>query len=144
MIADENDRISEAEVAALQALVDAASPGPWEAGQPWREAGVMPEKFGEGRCGLCSHLGEPVRVGEMRINGRVMPAHLHRNPEPYGADHRISGADGGSVAGMVDYEDGGICDPADLAFIVAARTAVPRLLAEVRWLRAALAAKGSP
>jgi hypothetical protein len=123
------------ELSAIQARADAATPGPWEAGEPWQQAGIMPEKFGDGRCALCSYQGEPVKVGEMRINGRLMPAHLHRNPNPYGLDHRISNAAGGTVAGMVDYDDGGIYDPDDLAFIVAARTDVPRLLAEVAQLR---------
>lgn len=114
----------------IEARLDAATPGPWEHGDIWSWAGVVaPDE-----CALCRSHGEPVWVGQADINGKLMLAHKHRNPDPYQPDHLVSGPDR-LVAGNYDYEEGGILRRADARFIVAARQDVPALLAEVRRLR---------
>ncbi len=115
----------------IDALTAAATPGPWEPGDVWSVAGVVAKFYGPGRCASCNY-GEPVWTGRTDINGRVMQAHRHRDPDPYEPDHHISGANGGTVAGNYDVDRGGILDPDDTAFICAARTEVPALVAAVR------------
>jgi hypothetical protein len=108
---------------ALRAAAEAATPGPWERGDPWLVAGVFPENFGEGRCAYCDRHGEPVWTGVRDINGQRMLAHVHRDAEPYGMDHLITAADGqagAAVAGNYDYEAGGIIEARDTAYIAAA------------------------
>ena len=130
------------EFKAIKARADAATPGPWEAGDVWLTAGLIWDadhnRVGPKvatHCGYCHH-GEPVWAGRTDINGTVMRAHRHRDPDPYEPTHKISGADGASVAGNYDYEAGGILRPEDTEFIIHARTDVPALLAEVDRLRA--------
>ena len=101
----------------LRALTDAATPGPWEAGDVWLWAGCGFMGLGADECTLCARMGDPVWTGKADINGKRMHAHKHRNPHPYAVDHRISGPNG-EVAGNYDYGEGGIIDPADLALIV--------------------------
>ena len=101
----------------LRALSAAATPGPWEDGDVWNWAGCGFNGNGPDECVLCVRMGEPVWTGKSDINGKRMQAHKHRNPNPYGAGHRISGPNG-TVAGNYDYEEGGIIDPADLDLIV--------------------------
>jgi hypothetical protein len=62
------------------------------------------------------------------------------SPGPWNAyagepDHVIQDVNCVVVAGNYDYEDGGIIAPEDTAFIIAARTDVPALLAENERLR---------
>lgn len=123
----------------IEARANAATEGPWERGDVWHWAGVLAEKFGEGRCAWCQVDGEPVWIGEADINGRQMLAHQHRDPTPYAYDHYISN-EHGLVAGPYGYEEGGVIDPADTEFIVHARTDVPALVAVVERQRAAIAA----
>lgn len=122
--------------------LEAATPGPWETGDVWLSAGLIYSDGGERvedgsatRCAFC-HLGEPSWSGRRDINGTVMPAHRHRNPEPYGLDHAISSADGSLVA----YEGGGVVRGEDVQFAVSARNLLPALLADVSSLRAEVAA----
>jgi hypothetical protein len=122
---------------AIKARVGAATPGPWLDGDAWLVAGVLAERFGEGRCAYCN-LGEAAWKGRADVNGTRMLAHRHLAPEPYAAGHRISSADGGMVAGNYDYETGGIVNPADQEFIRHCRSDVPALIAEVERLRAQL------
>ncbi len=126
----------------LRALMESATPGPWEPGDVWLSAGRIYSDDGdrvEGgsatRCAFC-RLGEPSWVGRMDINGTAMPAHRHRNPEPYGLEHAISSADGALVA----YEGGGIVRAEDVQFAISARNHVPALLDDVASLRAEVAA----
>ncbi|GII63579.1 hypothetical protein Skr01_36640 [Sphaerisporangium krabiense] len=121
------------ELNAIKARVNAASAGPWERGDVYLTAGVgfgMPP----GQCAFC-RLGDPVWSGDANINGRMMPAHRHRDPNPYEPDHKITGSNGEVVAGNYDYEAGGIIEPADTEFIVHARTDVPALVAEIERIR---------
>lgn len=118
----------------LEALLAAATPGPWERGDVWLRAGVNPERYGPGRCGYCVTLGAPVWKGRADINGTMMMAHQHRDPTPYGADHEISAPDG-LVCGNYDVDTGGVVRAEDAALIVAARNALPDLLAVVRAAR---------
>lgn len=113
--------------AAWRKLLAEATPAPWEPGHIWIEAGLLPEKFGAGRCACC-HLGPPEWTGDMDINGTVMPAHRHRNPEPWNPDHLISGPDGATVVGGYDYDASGVVRPEDLALAIAARNELPALL----------------
>lgn len=129
------------ELAEIEAAEQAATPGPWEPGHVWLTAGLIFDadrnRVEDGtatHCAYC-HLGPPEWSGRMAINSsKKMPAHRHRSPEPYEPDHLISGAGGAFIAGNYDYEAGGILRPEDTAFVVAARSAVPALLAEVRQL----------
>jgi hypothetical protein len=133
-------------LAEIEARTNAATPGPWEAGDVWLMAGVVWDadhsrvgvKAGT-HCAHC-HLGAPVWSGRANINGTVMPAHRHRSPEPYALEHHISSADGGgTVAGNYDYEDGGILRREDAEFVAHARADVPWLLHKVHTLEAELA-----
>ncbi len=114
---------------AIKAREAAATAGPWERGDVWLWAGVLPGVYGNERCGLCERCGPAVWVGRSDINGKKMLAHKHRNPEPWEPEHHISGPDG-TVAGDV-----GISSPTDLAFICGARSDVPELVAEIERLR---------
>lgn len=123
--------------AQLRADLEAATPGPWEPGDVWLTAGLIYSDAGERaddgnatRCAYC-HLGEPAWSGRADINGTTMPAHRHRNPEPYDPVHAVSSADGGLVA----YEGGGIVRSEDVRFFVSARKHAPVLLSEVERLR---------
>lgn len=126
----------------IRAHLNAATPGPWEPGDVWLLAGLIYSDDGQRvedgsatRCGFC-HLGEPSWSGRTDINGTTMPAHRHRNPEPYGVDHAISSSDGVLVA----YEGGGIVRGEDVEFAISARNHLPTLLADVESLRAEVAA----
>ncbi|GGZ83138.1 hypothetical protein [Streptomyces rubiginosohelvolus] len=128
---------SENRVNQLRADLEAATPGPWEPGDVWLTAGLIYsdawERVGDGnatRCAYC-HLGEPAWSGRADINGTVMPAHRHRNPEPYDPGHAVSSSGGGLVA----YEGGGVVRSEDVRFVVSAREHVPALLSEVDGLR---------
>ncbi len=128
------------DLAALRALAEKATPGPWEQGDVWLRAGVMDELHGEGKCAFCGPCGDPVLTGMDDINGKRMVAHKHRNPEPYEPNHLISGPDG-QVAGNYDYESGGIIEPTDAAFIAACDPQTVLALVEaveaaLRWARA--------
>ncbi|MCX4606785.1 hypothetical protein OG402_40890 [Streptomyces anulatus] len=121
----------------LRAHLEAATTGPWEPGDVWLTAGLIYSDGGERvddgdatRCAYC-HLGEPAWSGSADINGTTMPAHRHRNPEPYDPGHSVSSADGGLIA----YEGGGIVRSEDVRFVVSARELVPALLSEVDGLR---------
>ncbi|MFD8488673.1 hypothetical protein [Streptomyces sp. NPDC059712] len=125
----------------IRARLVAATPGPWEPGDVWLTAGLIFSATGERvedggatHCAYC-HLGPPSWSGRRDINGTVMPAHQHRNPEPYD-DHAVSSAGGELVA----YEGGGILRAEDVQFVVHARVDVALLLAEVERLRAQLEA----
>lgn len=115
----------------IRQRADAATEGPWEAGEVWATARVM-DRFGADQCALCASCGSPVWVGD-DLSGRR--THRHRRQEPWEPDHLISAANGENVAGNYDYEQGGIVNPADVEFIVHAREDVPALPAEVEWLR---------
>lgn len=122
----------------LRDLSDAATPGPWEVGDPWLIAGILANRFGKDRCAYCSDRGAlhgpPVWSGRRDINGTKMQAHVHRSAEPWDEGHRISGPlNNGNplgVAGNYDDEQGGILDPTDAAFIVAAVNWVREQLGE--------------
>ena len=112
---------------ALRALADAATPGPWERGDRQHVAGVLPERFGEGRCAYC-HLGEPSWTGRMSINGTRMLAHVHTKAEPWWEHGIRAYRPDGSLVVVNDTDEYGYVSAADAAFIAAARTAVPALL----------------
>lgn len=122
----------------LERLARAATPGPWEQGDVWGWAGVMPERFGDGRCTLCERNGEPVWTGKTDINGTRMLAHRHRQVDPWGTDHLISAEDS-VVAGNYDYDAGGIVRVEDCAYITAVSPdVVLGLIERVRALEGAL------
>lgn len=129
----------------LTQLAAEATPGPWIVGDRWHVAGVMPEKFGDGRCAKCNSGNPVVWEGRRDINGTKMQAHVHQSPEPwYGDGHQIFAYDGGpsrvTIAGNYDYEEGGILSPADCEFIAAASPdVVTRLLADLEKFEVGLA-----
>lgn len=115
----------------IRARLEAATEGPWEPGEVFLHAGVLPERYGPGRCAFC-HLGAPVWEGVRDINGVLMEAHRHRTPEPLGTDYLISGPHGSMVAGgFAGDGGGGILRVEDVQFVVGARADVPDLLAVV-------------
>ena len=97
----------------LRALAEDATPGPWEQGDVWALAGVLPEKFGEDRCAYCARLGAPAWVGTAYVNDTRMRAHKHHDPEPYSPDRMISRPDGLVVG------DEGVLNPEDCVYITA-------------------------
>jgi len=131
---------------ALSALERAATPAPWEPGDPWLTAGLIYDEDGERvgagpsatRCAFCHH-GEPVWAGRRDINGTRMAAHIHRNREVLRPEHYIAGPPGVLVAANFDYEVGGIVSPEDVALIVAMRNALPALLSALAAAREELA-----
>ena len=50
-----------AEVERRLTVARAATPGPWELGDAWLQAGVLADRFGPGRCAYCN-LGEDYSV----------------------------------------------------------------------------------
>lgn len=126
--------------AELQRLSDAATPGPWQFGDSSHVAGVMAERYGEGRCAYCD-AGEPSWVGSRSINGTRMLAHVHLDPEPWWRHGIYAIRADGPVSVVNDTDEYGYMADADAAFIAAAREAVPALLAEVAGLRAELATR---
>ena len=113
----------------LEELLAAATPGPWLRGDVWSLGGVMPERYGDGKCVHCVNVGtEPVWVGRRDINGTVMLAHRHLVLDPYDTQHAISGADGTLVCGNYDYESGGVVREEDAALVALAPDAVRLLI----------------
>jgi hypothetical protein len=100
--------VSDDRLAELDRLAAAATPGPWFTGYPQTVAGTFVKWSG-------------------------LATEVNRDPG-YSSGQPIDPE--GQVAGMWDYEEGGVRLAADAAFIAAARTAVPELVAEVRRLRA--------
>ncbi len=114
---------------AIQARANAASPGPWEAGQWWHIQGAQ-------FC-PCSPEWGPAHVQRMSINGTMMDAHRHRMPRPY--DRHVIYTepykDGHPRSVVVTTEEYGAMDPADAEFIAHAREDIPALIAEIVRLR---------
>lgn len=105
-----------ADLARLRALLAAATPGPWRAGMSWA-----------GRCKLPhQHHGS--------VSGCVYEPELMRLP-----GHIAAGVPATNVAGMWDYEEGGVRLDADATLIAEAVNALPALLDEVEALRAEVA-----
>jgi hypothetical protein len=117
----------------IEALANAATPGPWEPGDIWLWAAVG--FGGPDKCSYCASNGEPVWIGKADINGRMRKAHKHRSADPYAIDHYVSAEDG-LVVGPYDYDTGGFFRYEDTVFTCAARTDVPALVARVRALEA--------
>jgi hypothetical protein len=117
--------VTDADLAEWERLCREATPEPWRVGKPlWR----------------CLQNPMPAREAD-RVYTRSGWSDCHAavyRDDPAG-DYRREDAD--LVAGMWDYEEGGILHPANSAFIAAARTALPALIAEVRRLRAGIAAE---
>lgn len=117
-------------LAELERLASAATPGPWRVGYPAFRCVLDHAGEAHGR-GKCRYSFEGWRDGEGQVSRDI----------GYGPES-VSGDEAPVVAGTWDYECGGVREPADAAFIAAARTAVPELVAEVRRLRAELARRG--
>ena len=118
----------------LKALCDKATPGPWTSGNPYGLAGIRPDLFGEGRCSFCRD-SEPLRTLVGNINGKRMPAHLHRHEGEWTEGITALDDDRGYLNVVIETEEYGLMTDDDREFIVAARTAVPELIAEVERLR---------
>lgn len=61
---------------------------PWEV-DCYHVAGVMPSRFGEGRCAWCARGGGLIWTGRRDINGKQMLAHVHRGEPDEFSHHRI-------------------------------------------------------
>ncbi len=121
------------ELAAIRARCEAATPGPWE----WERSYSVAYPGTDGKCCYCLSPKANELVREfVAEDGR--PAHVHRfawddYPDKW---HFIDSADGTTITGNYDYEDGGVASKReDADFIAHARTDVPALLAEVERLR---------
>ena len=119
----------------LHDLARNATPGPWERGDIWSVCGVMPERYGEGKCIHCVNVGtEPVWIGRTDINGKIMLAHRHRVSDPCAPDHLISGANGDLVCGNYDYDAGGVIDSTDARLIALCPEIAELLCDAMRWV----------
>jgi hypothetical protein len=118
---------------AIKARVEAATPGPWEAGDVWAHKDTEP---GSDECAWCPRLGPPVKV----FSYPHMTRHVHRC-EPCDRDlgRLISGPDAEHI--VFSY-DNGFERRENVEFVVHARKDIPELIAEVERLRAELAEKG--
>lgn len=93
----------------LKKLAEAATPGPWFCGH-WTDRCRAKHEHHGPRAGC---IYEPTR---------------HEDNEPA---HDIGAGDGSLVAGNYDYEEGGIIEPKDTAFIVATNPATVLKLLEI-------------
>jgi cytochrome c556 len=138
------------ELAEMERRAGGATPGPWEAGVRYERFGVNEGvRPGEGpfsflpvgRCYCCAETGEPPLGIERDRHGCVY--HVHRvgagRPRPASGWRTISSA--ATRETVVESFEGMVSAgirPRDAEFIAHARVDVPRLVAEVRRLRAAL------
>ncbi|HEV2149261.1 MAG TPA: hypothetical protein VGR37_17800 [Longimicrobiaceae bacterium] len=144
--------LTDDELEEIEQRAERATPGPWEAGVRYERFGVNEGvRPGEGpfsflpvgRCYQCAQSGEaPVALERDRF-GAVY--HVHRvvtdAARPASRWRTISSAATREL--VVESYEGMISagiQPRDARFISHARTDVPRLVAEVKRLRAALAA----
>ena len=127
----------------LKAAEAKATPGPWKVGHlayrmrmvktgSNKDTGIYADDDTPiGKCADCKECGEPLAVKDDG-NG---PYHVHPmypdTAAKYEPDqHQLhSQTTFDLVAGNYEYEEGGIVREDDTAFIAAARTAVPKLLA---------------
>ncbi len=140
------------EIAEMERRAGGATPGPWEAGVRYERFGVNEGvRPGEGpfsflpvgRCYCCAQTGEPPLGIERDRHGSVY--HVHRvvggeRPRPAAAGWRTISSAATRETVVESYEgmiSAGI-RPRDAEFIAHARVDLPRLVAEVRRLRAAL------
>lgn len=109
---------------AMEARAGAATKGPWEVVP--RTVDAMLEDGDE--CQYCGE-GRPLDSSEdYREDDGSLSYTMHRHvTEPH---HVVAG--GIEITGQVDYEEGGVIRGADTAFIAAARTEHPALIAVVR------------
>lgn len=131
-------------LAAIEARAAAATAGPWRTGGWYTSAGIndggsfgsgsVVPTFPLGRCTFCRGLAEPCALSETR-DGRVYHVRWFDSPDDW---HGISSdATLAAITGNYEEEQGGVCStPEDAAFIAAARTDVPALLAHIAALRA--------
>jgi hypothetical protein len=103
----------------LRAALAGASPGPWRAGGPTFRCVLDHGPGGRHGAGVCRYTfdGWADDYGEVSRDIGYTPESVSTDRPPV-------------VAGTWDYEEGGVKEPADAAFIAAARNALPHLLAE--------------
>lgn len=145
--------MDEAKLQEIEARANAATPGPWRSGgfyglgrvQDGDHAGwVLGGAFPIGRCAFCARAPEPCSAtvmhrGEYDAAPRAYHAHWIAAEPGEGWQGISSDAVALAITGNYDYDRGGVrSTPEDSAFIAAARTDVPDLVAEVRRLTAAL------
>jgi hypothetical protein len=122
--------MDEQRLAEIEARAAAATEGPWSDGI--QMASVAKD-------GVCANCGKGSLI---RSGGKKRVTHFHFLPRDTGGQDLYSSATGAMVVGTYDYDCGGIVRKEDCEFIGKARKDVPDLIAEVRRLQAALAAKG--
>ena len=136
----------------LEALMAAATPGPWFRGKRWQTAGTHPPiDPTRPTCCYCDR-SEPAEVtpyDPTRDDSRYVVAdwkgswHRHPSDDP-GTDpvldedgavssegayaHRVEGPTGQPVCSNYDYESGGVVNIPDAELIVALRNAAPALI----------------
>lgn len=116
------------DVDAIRSRAGAATPGPWDR--------ATYSGRGASTC-ECSRWGR--LLGAVPSNDAWGVNHIHeRDRSP--SEHEVSSASTFTVvAGNYDEENGGIVSDADAEFIAKAREDIPNLIAEVQFLRDALA-----
>ena len=130
----------------LVELEQAATPGPWEVGVAYWDAGVNdgshkdwspPLGINPGECCFCKNADATlVRA----FAGEKGTMHRHRVPRDADDWHDIGAAEatGGAITGIYDYEEGGVCSKAEDAKLIAeARNNLPTLLASDAWCQKA-------
>jgi hypothetical protein len=139
--------VTPALLATLRAAGEAATKAPWYRGRRIISAGIeppgLPELKGTGKCALC-HPSRPLHSVvpngyHSEYSEKTCDLHRHIDPNPSGADSKIQSEDGDQVAGAFDYDDGGIANPADAAFIALARNHWGELLDEIERLKGRVA-----
>lgn len=110
---------------AIRARLNAATPGPWEAGNYWHIQGAE-------RCPCRPEWGDAV-IQRMSINGRMMLAHRHRMIAPFDKHviYTEPYKDGHPRSVVVTTDEYGAIAPEDAEFIANAPTDIAHLLAVV-------------
>lgn len=122
----ENEKL----IAEIARRAEKATTGPWEYGDRQMVAGVMSERYGEGKCAYCNH-GEPSWIGKRSINGSRMLAHVHTAEEPTYRAGILALRESGSWSVVIETDEYGLMCEADGEFIAHARADIPFLLTQL-------------
>lgn len=115
-------------IARLRALERKATPGPWDNEYHYTMASVFRKPNDVGvPVGQCYACRSPEH--EMVKERKTYHVHRTRHGASFGYEfwHQIHNAEGVTVAGNYDYEDGGIISAEDAALIIAMRNALPAI-----------------
>ena len=124
----------------IRSRLAATTPGPWERGNSYLDALVMPESYGDGNCVLCkSGNNLIVHTQVIEVDSEDVIYHTHQDPEYAGdTEHVITGFTTRgmpvTICGNYDYEVGGVADPNYTEFIVNAPDDIAWMLNRIKEL----------